>query len=154
MVEKIGCAPTFPECKSGVLTSYTISPYFLFHFSILSNNSSNVILDFLYFEEFLLCCINSQLAGCDIILGSILFIKPSYTEYMWSLAEHEGLEPPRPYGRLISNQLQYHCANAPMAGRTGFEPVIPCGMSVFKTDVLSLSTIYPWLPLPDSNGNA
>ena len=82
MVEKIGCAPTFPECKSGVLTSYTISPYFLFHFSILSNNSSNVILDFLYFEEFLLCCINSQLAGCDIILGSILFIKPSYTEYM------------------------------------------------------------------------
>ena len=29
------------------------------------------------------------------------------------LAEHEGLEPPRPHGRLISNQLQYHCANAP-----------------------------------------
>ena len=52
MVEKIGVEPTFPACKASVLTNYTISPYFLFHFLILSNNASKVILDFLYLEEF------------------------------------------------------------------------------------------------------
>ena len=63
MVERIRVELTFPACKAGVLTNYTIPPYFLFHFFILSNNSSNVILDLLCFEEFSVCCINLQFAG-------------------------------------------------------------------------------------------
>ena len=57
--------------------------------------------------------------------------------YFPKLAEVERFELPRPFGRLISNQLQYHCAILPMADREGFEPPIPLLVCRFSRPVYS-----------------
>ena len=63
------------------------------------------------------------------------------------MAEVERFELPRPFGRLISNQLQYHCAILPdSGGQRGIRtPDTIAGMPVFKTSVFSRSTICPVL---------
>jgi hypothetical protein len=61
-------------------------------------------------------------------------------------AEAEGLEPPRPCGRLISNQLPYQLdyASSVAVGETGFEPATPASRTQCSTGLSYSPSVVPF----------
>ena len=87
---------------------------------------------------------------CDLVLRrDALYPKLSYNlktiNQIIGLTEATGVEPAHPLRKWrISNPLYYRSTTLPRhTEREGFEPPIPCGITVFKTAAFDHSAIAP-----------